>query len=177
MHYGSLDSFVVPDLNDDYSSSTCKLTEVFNNRLKLRTALIQGRENGEPMAPNLVAYIECQEKCSDSKSVAGNLSQYPIQFGTFSFDGKYYKEYDKIGCELMEMWRRSASTGGGLQTCPNCRIYMGESAYKSNSEFNSSPIRNLREVGLKLMLRSHTTSNEGVLRLVGKISRLSFQRD
>jgi hypothetical protein len=27
------------------------------------------------------------------------------------------------------------------------------------------------------MLRSHTTSNEGVLRLVGKISILSFQRD
>jgi hypothetical protein len=72
------------------------------------------------MAPNLVASIEYQEKCSDSSSVAGNLSQYHIQFGTFSFNGKYYKEYDKLGCELMEMWKRLASTGGWLQTCPNC---------------------------------------------------------
>jgi hypothetical protein len=40
---------------------------------------------------------------------------------------KYYKEYDKLGCELMEIWRRPASTGGGIQTCPNCQIYMGES--------------------------------------------------
>jgi hypothetical protein len=31
MHCGSCDSFVVPDLEDDYSSSMCKLTEVFNN--------------------------------------------------------------------------------------------------------------------------------------------------
>jgi hypothetical protein len=74
MHYGCLDSFVVPDLKDDYSSSTCKLIEVFNNHSKPRMALIQGRENDEPMAPNLVASIECQEKCSDSRSVAGNLS-------------------------------------------------------------------------------------------------------
>jgi hypothetical protein len=146
MHYDSLDSFVVPDLNDDYSSATCKLTEVFNNRLKLRTALIQGRENGEPMAPNLVAYIECQEKCSDSKSVAGNLSQYPIQFGTFSFDGKYYKEYDKIGCELMEMWRRSASTGGrapNLSKLPNIHGRVSLQVqfviqFKSNSESKRS---------------------------------------
>jgi hypothetical protein len=93
MHCGSLDSFVVPDLKDDYSSSACKLTEVFNNHLKPRTTLIQGREDDEPMAPNLATSIECQEKCSDSRIVAGNLSQYPIQFGTFSFDRKYYKEY------------------------------------------------------------------------------------
>jgi hypothetical protein len=39
----------------------------------------------KPMAPNIVTSIEYQEKCSDSRSVAGNLSQYPIQFGTFSF--------------------------------------------------------------------------------------------
>jgi hypothetical protein len=103
----------------------------------------------EPMTPNLVVSIECQEKCNDSRSVASNLSQYPIQFGTFSFDRKYYKEYDKLGCELMEMWRRPASTGGGLQTCPNCQIYMRDSAHKSNSEFNSSPIRNPGEVDLK----------------------------
>jgi hypothetical protein len=55
----------------------------------------------DPMAPNLVASIECQEKCDDSRSVASNLSQYSIQFGTVSFDGKYYKEYDKLGCELI----------------------------------------------------------------------------
>jgi hypothetical protein len=48
----------------------------------------------EPMAPNLVTSIECQEKCTDSRSVASNPSQYPIPFGTFSFDRKYYKEYD-----------------------------------------------------------------------------------
>jgi hypothetical protein len=58
---------------------------------KLRTTLIQGREDDERMAPNLVASIECQEKCTDSRSVAGNLSQYPIQFGTFSFDGNIIK--------------------------------------------------------------------------------------
>jgi hypothetical protein len=101
------------------------------------------------MAPNLVTFIECQEKRSDSRSVAGNLWQYPIQFGTFSFEGKYYKEYDKLGCELMETWRRPASIGGGLQTCLNCQIYMGESAHKSNSEFNSSPIWNPGEVDFK----------------------------
>jgi hypothetical protein len=33
---------------------------------------------------------------------------------------KYYKEYDKLGCDLMDMWRRPASKGRGLQTCPNC---------------------------------------------------------
>jgi hypothetical protein len=33
---------------------------------------------------------------------------------------KYYKEYDKLGCDLMDMWRRLASTERGLQTCPNC---------------------------------------------------------
>jgi hypothetical protein len=44
------------------------------------------------MAANLVTSMECQEKCNDSRSIADNLSQYPIQFGTFSFHGKYYKE-------------------------------------------------------------------------------------
>jgi hypothetical protein len=73
MHCGPLDSFIVPNLKDDHSSSTCKLTEVFNNNSKPRMILIQGRENDEPMAPNLVASIECQEKCSYSTSVAGNL--------------------------------------------------------------------------------------------------------
>jgi hypothetical protein len=70
---------------------------------------------------------------------------------------KYYEEYDKLGCDPKDMWRRPASTGRGLQTsmgrglktCPNCRIYMGESAHKSNSEFNSSPIRNPGEDDLK----------------------------
>jgi hypothetical protein len=80
-----------------------------------------GSPGDEPMATNIVASIECQEKCSDLRSVVGNLSQYPIQFGTFSIDRKYYKEYDKLGCEVMEMWRRPASTGGGgLQSFPNC---------------------------------------------------------
>jgi hypothetical protein len=65
-------------------------------------------------------------------------------------DRKYYKEYDKLGCDLMDLWRILASTGRGLQTCPNCRIYMRESAHKSNSEFNSSPIWNLGEVDLQI---------------------------
>jgi hypothetical protein len=47
------------------------------------------------------------------------------------------------------MWRRPASTRGGLQTSLNCQIYMEESAHKSNSEFNSRPIRNPGEVNLK----------------------------
>jgi hypothetical protein len=29
---------------------------------------------------------------------------------------KYCKEYDKLGYDLMEMWRRPASTRGELQT-------------------------------------------------------------
>jgi hypothetical protein len=62
---------------------------------------------------------------------------------------KYYDEYDKLSCDLIDMWRRPANTGRGLQTCPNCRIYMGESAHKSNSKSNSSPIQNLGEVELK----------------------------
>jgi hypothetical protein len=106
------------------------------------TALIQGREDNEPMAPNLVTSIECHEKCSDSRSVVGNLSQYPIQFGTFSFDEKYCKEYDKLSCDLMDMWTRPSSTRIGLQSHPNCQNYIGESTHKSNSEFSSSPVRN-----------------------------------
>jgi hypothetical protein len=31
----------------------------------------------------------------------------------------YYEEYDKLGCDLMDMWRRPATTERGLQTCPN----------------------------------------------------------
>jgi hypothetical protein len=84
---------------------------------KLRMTLLQGGESDELMVPQNIS--------------AGNQMQRAR---------KYYKEYNKSGCDLMEMWRRPASTGRGLQTCPNCRIYMGESAHKSNSEFNSTPI-------------------------------------
>jgi hypothetical protein len=59
------------------------------------------------------------------------------------------KNMTNLGCDLMDMWRRPASTGTRIQTCPNCRIYMGELAHKSNSEFNSSPIQNLGEADLK----------------------------
>jgi hypothetical protein len=62
---------------------------------------------------------------------------------------KYYEEYDKLDCDLTDMWRMPTSTERGLQTCPNWQIYMGESAHKYNSEFNSSPIRNPGEVDLK----------------------------
>jgi hypothetical protein len=63
--------------------------------------------------------------------------------------GKYYKKYHKSGCDHMDMSRRAASTGRGLQTCSNCRFYMGESDHKSNSEFNSSTIQNPGEVNLR----------------------------
>jgi hypothetical protein len=90
---------------------------------KPRTALLQGGEDDELMAPQNIS--------------ACNQMQWTR---------KCYKEYEKLGCDLMDMWRRPDSTERGLQTCPNCRIYMGESAHKSNSEFNSSPIKNSREV-------------------------------
>jgi hypothetical protein len=84
---------------------------------KPRMALLQGGENDEHMvAQNILASNQMQRA------------------------RKYYKEYDKLGCDLMYMWRRPASTGRGLKTCPNCRIHLEESAHKSNSEFNSSPI-------------------------------------
>jgi Zn-finger nucleic acid-binding protein len=118
---------------------------------KPRMALLQAGEDDEIMAPeNISASIQMQQA------------------------KKYYKGYDKLGRDLMDMSRRPDSTGRGLQTCPNCRIYMGESAHKSNSEFDSSPIQNPGEVNLKLMPTSHTTSNQVILGLIGKIRRLSF---
>jgi hypothetical protein len=123
---------------DHQTTAAVHKRKLINTLSKPRTALIQGTVDDEPKATNIVSSIECQEKYNDLRSVAGNLSQYPIQFGTFSIDRKYYKEYEKLDCELMEMRRRPASIGGGLQTCPNCRIYMGELAHKSNSEFRRS---------------------------------------
>jgi hypothetical protein len=61
----------------------------------LMMALLQEGEDDELMAPQIIS--------------ASNQMQQT---------GKYYKEYDKLGCNLMEMWRRPASTGRGLQTCP-----------------------------------------------------------
>jgi hypothetical protein len=61
----------------------------------LMMALLQEGEDGELMAHQIIS--------------ASNQMQQT---------GKYYKEYDKLGCNLMEMWRRPASTGRGLQTCP-----------------------------------------------------------
>jgi hypothetical protein len=81
---------------------------------KPRMALLQGGEDDELMTHKNIS--------------ASNQMQRA---------GKFYKEYDKLGCDLMDMWRRRASIGRGLQTCPNCQIYMGESAHNSNSEFNS----------------------------------------
>jgi hypothetical protein len=93
---------------------------------KSRMALLQGGENDDLMV-------------SQNISASNQMQQAE----------KYYKEYFKLDCNLMDIWRRLDSTGRGLQTCPNYRIYMGESAHKSNSEFNSSPIQNPREVDLK----------------------------
>jgi hypothetical protein len=39
---------------------------------------------------------------------------------------KYYKEYDKLGCDPIYMWTRPASIGIGAQTRPNCQNYMEE---------------------------------------------------
>jgi hypothetical protein len=86
---------------------------------KPRTALLQGGEDDELMAPQIIPTCNQIQRAE-----------------------KYYKEYDKLGCDLIEMWRRSASTERGLQTRPNYQIYMGESADKSNSEFSSSPVWN-----------------------------------
>jgi hypothetical protein len=63
---------------------------------KLRTTLLQGGENDELMVPQNIS--------------ASNQMQRA---------GKYYKEYDKLGYDLMDMCRRPTSTGRELQTCPN----------------------------------------------------------
>jgi hypothetical protein len=56
---------------------------------KPRTTLLQGGENDELMAPQNIS--------------ASNQMQWTR---------KYYKKYDKLGCDLMDMWRRPASIGG-----------------------------------------------------------------
>jgi hypothetical protein len=63
---------------------------------KSRMALLQGGEDDEPMAPQNIS--------------ASNQMQR---------GKKYYKEYEKLGCDLMDMWRRPASTGRGQQICLN----------------------------------------------------------
>jgi hypothetical protein len=63
---------------------------------KPRTALLQGGEDDEHMTPQII--------------LACNQMQHAR---------KYYKEYDKLGYDLMDMWRRPTSTGIGLQTRPN----------------------------------------------------------
>jgi hypothetical protein len=55
---------------------------------KLRMTLLQGGESDELMVPQNIS--------------AGNQMQR---------SRKYYKEYNKSGCDLMEMWRRPASIG------------------------------------------------------------------
>jgi hypothetical protein len=64
---------------------------------KARMALLQGGEEDELMAPQNISTSHQMQRT-----------------------GKYYEEYDKLGCDLMDMWRRPASTGRGLQTYPNC---------------------------------------------------------
>jgi hypothetical protein len=56
---------------------------------------------------------------------------------------KYYKESDKLGCDLMDMCRRPVSIGIGLQTHSNCQNYMGELAHMSNLKFSLSSVWNL----------------------------------
>jgi hypothetical protein len=63
---------------------------------KSRTTLLQGGEDGELMAPQNIS--------------AGNQMQQVR---------KYYKEYEELGCDHMDMWRRLASIGRELQPCPN----------------------------------------------------------
>jgi hypothetical protein len=49
--------------------------------------------------------------------------------------------------------------------------------HKSNLEFSSSPVQNPRADHIKTVSRSQTTFNQGILGLVQKIRRLSFQWD
>ena len=94
---------------------------------KPRTALFQGGEDDEHMAPQI-------NSASNQKRRAREC----------------YKEYDKLDCDLMETWRGLARTWSGLQTCPNCRIYGEESAHKSNSESILSPVRNPGAAHIKM---------------------------
>jgi hypothetical protein len=64
---------------------------------KMRMALLQGGEDDELMAHQNIS--------------ASNQMQQTK---------KYDEEYDKLACDLMDMWRRSSSMGRGLQPCPNC---------------------------------------------------------
>jgi hypothetical protein len=120
----------------------------------LRMPFLQGGEDDELMAPQNIS--------------ASNQKQRAR---------KYYKEYDKLGCDLMDMWRRPASIGESSKL-----VRIAEFIWESQA---TSPIHNSIRVQfrikekstLKLMLMSHPTSNQGVLRLVGKIMRLSFQWD
>jgi hypothetical protein len=61
---------------------------------KPRMALLQGGEDDELTTPQNI-------------SVSNQMQR----------TRKYYKEYDKLGYDLMDMWRRAASTRRGLQTC------------------------------------------------------------
>jgi hypothetical protein len=55
------------------------------------------------------------------------------------------EQYDKLSCDLLEMWRVITRTCSGLQSHPNSHLYVGDSARKSSS----SPTQNSGVVQLK----------------------------
>jgi hypothetical protein len=87
---------------------------------KPMTALLQGGENDELMVPQNISASNQMQRAK-----------------------KYYKD-DKLGCDLMDMWRRPASIGRGLQTCmPNLHGRVSSQVqfgiqFKSNSESRRS---------------------------------------
>jgi hypothetical protein len=141
MHCGSLDSFVVPDLKDDHSSSTCKLTEVFNNHSKPMTSLIQGRENDEHMAPNLVASIECQENCNDSRSLLVICHNIPFNLVLSPLTENIIKN--------MTNWVVSSARCGEDQLAQGEGSKLVQIAKFTWESRPTSPIRNPGEVDLK----------------------------
>jgi hypothetical protein len=105
--------------NDETSIGDANKSKSSDIPSKPRMALIQGREDHELMTPQII------------------LTSNQMQQAR-----KYYKEYDKLGCDLINMWRRPASIGIVLQICINCQNYIRESAHKSNLEFSLGPVQN-----------------------------------
>ena len=108
--FGSINNAILTDKRADIPS-------------KPRTALLQGGEDDEHMAPQI-------NSASNQKRRAREC----------------YKEYDKLDCDPMETWRGLARTWSGLQTCPNYRIYgevspqiQFEIHLESSSESRSCP--------------------------------------
>jgi hypothetical protein len=93
---------------------------------KSRMAFLQGGEGDEHMAPQVIS--------------ACNQKQRTL---------KCNEQYDKFGCDLLEMWTVITRIWRGLQSHPNFQIYVGNSAHRSRSKSNMSPTWNPGAVHLK----------------------------